>query len=346
MHEKYILRCLELAKNGLGLVQPNPMVGCVIIHDNKIIGEGYHRQFGQAHAEVNAINNVKDKSLLKNSVLYVNLEPCAHYGKTPPCAELIVRMGIPKVIIGTIDPFDKVMGKGIKILTKGGCKVKTGILEKECRELNKRFFTFHEKRRPYIILKWAETQDGFVDIIRLNNQKNRPTWISNETCRISVHKWRSEEQAILVGTETARIDNPMLNVRTWKGKNPLRIVIDKDLVLPNNLHLFDQSQPTLILTKKEQQSLRNMTYKTLNFDEDIIDQLMNYLFEIQIQSLIVEGGVKTLQHFIDNNIWDEARIFTGNMNFHKGIKAPEISGNISEKTTIGDSSLTIIKKLF
>lgn len=339
--EIYIARCVELAGLGLGNVQPNPMVGCVIVHNNKIIGEGYHQKYGEAHAEVNAIYSVKNTSLLKDSTIYVNLEPCAHYGKTPPCAELIVEKKIHKVVIGTVDPHVKVAGKGVEILKKGGCDVITGVLENECKELNKRFFTFYEEQRPYIILKWAQTIDGFIDVIRKPKQENRPTWITDETCRTLVHKWRAEEQAIIVGTNTAEKDNPKLNVRNWKGNDPLRLVIDKEIRLNKDLSLFDHSIPTIIFTSKTVAPANNLEYCKIDFNSDIIPQILQELHNRNIQSLIVEGGAQLLNSFILADIWDEARVFEGEINFTDGIKAPAIKGNLISKDKIGNSSLFV-----
>lgn len=339
VNEKYLYRCLCLAKKGFGNVQPNPMVGCVIVFNDQIIGEGYHEKYGQVHAEVNAINSVSDRDLLSKSTLYVNLEPCAHFGKTPPCADLIVKSGIPRVVIGTMDPNILVRGKGIEILKKGACQVVSGILEDDCRNLNVRFITFHEKNRPYIILKWAQTKDGFIDVDRSANNENRPTWISNETARILVHKWRSEEQAIMTGTNTARLDNPKLNVRDWPGKNPLRVVLDKELSLSDKLNIFDHSQPSLIVTEKYKKNFENLNYLTLKFDENLTTNIMSHLYKLNIQSVIIEGGSITIQHFININLWDEARIFTGNQSFGSGVKAPEIKGTVYETTNIGDCRL-------
>jgi diaminohydroxyphosphoribosylaminopyrimidine deaminase / 5-amino-6-(5-phosphoribosylamino)uracil reductase len=235
IEEKFMTRALELAQLGIGNVAPNPMVGCVIVHQGKIIGEGYHHEYGKAHAEVNAINSVKNHQLLPESTLYVTLEPCSHFGKTPPCADLIIREKIPNVVIGTIDPFSRVAGTGIEKLQNAGCKVEVGILKEKCQEVNRRFFTFHKKKRPYIILKWAQTEDGFIDIDRSIEHFGQPTWITNDLSRIAVHKMRSEESAILVGTNTAQKDNPSLTVRDWYGSHPLRLVIDRNLRLPSGL---------------------------------------------------------------------------------------------------------------
>ena len=244
--EKFMLRCHDLARLGIARTAPNPMVGCVIVLDEKIIGEGYHRKCGEAHAEVNAINSVSNHELLKKSTLYVSLEPCSHYGKTPPCTDLIISKKIPRVVIGCVDSFSEVSGRGIKKLKQAGCDVIVGVLENESRELNKRFFTFNEKKRPYIILKWAQTLDGFIDIIRTDENQIAPTWISNEHSRMLVHKWRSHEDAIMVGTNTAEKDNPSLNVRDWDGKNPLRVVLDRQLRLNEKLNLFNNKIQTII----------------------------------------------------------------------------------------------------
>lgn len=349
-HEKYMQRCLDLAKNGFGNTAPNPMVGSVIVYDGKIIGEGFHRKSGEPHAEVNAVNSVKDKSLLNKSTIYVSLEPCSHYGKTPPCANLIASLGIPNVVVGTKDTASHVSGKGIKILKDAGCAVTVGVLEKECREINKRFFTFHEKNRPYIILKWAQTKDGFIDVIREDNSPIQPTWITNELAKSLVHKWRSEEQAILVGTNTARLDNPSLTTRNWAGKNPLRVVLDKTLELDPNLNLFDTSAETLIIADKEYRynaqtpKNKNVGIEFVNYKKGFSDQFFKILVTRNIQSMIVEGGEKVLNYFIQKKYWDEALIFTGNKEFGQGVKAPEIKLNIKKTERLGDSYLSFIKK--
>lgn len=313
-------RCIELARNGLGNVAPNPMVGCVIVSNGKIIGEGYHQKYGEAHAEVNAINSVKDKENLKPATLYVNLEPCCYHGKTPPCTDLIIRHKIPKVVIGCTDPAPKVSGKGIKQLKKAGCNVTYGTLEKECKELNKRFFTFNEMKRPYIMLKWAQTMDGFIAY----PSAKKPNRISCELSHTIVHKWRSEEQAIMVGTNTAHLDNPQLNVRKWNGKDPLRIVLDKTLRLSKDLHLFDRSIPTVVFTSCENKSQKNLEYVNIDFEKNIIPQILKDLYRREIQSIIIEGGTELLNSFIKNDIWDEMRVFIGNKIFGNGTKAPEL----------------------
>lgn len=318
-----MLRCLELAKNGLGTVAPNPMVGSVIVYEGKIIGEGYHQHYGEAHAEVNAINAVKNKAFLPESTLYVNLEPCAHFGKTPPCADLIIKNNIKKVVIGCMDTYSEVAGKGIERLKNAGIEVVVGVLEKESLKLNKRFFTFHNKKRPYIILKWAETKDGFVDIDRTNKQQTE-NWITSPLSKKLVHKWRSEEAAIMVGTNTALNDNPQLNVREWTGKNPIRIVLDLKLRLPKELHLFDKTIPTLVFNYQQEKLEDNLEYIKLNASKNIENQILEALYKRNIQSVIIEGGATLLQSFIDANLWDEARVFIGNKTFEKGLKAPII----------------------
>lgn len=328
IHEKYISRCIELAKNGLGTTYPNPLVGSVIVYDGKIIGEGWHKKAGEAHAEVNAINSVKDKSLLSKSTIYVSLEPCSHFGKTPPCSDLIIHHKIPNVVIGTIDPFAKVAGNGIKKLIESGANVTIGILEEECNKLNKRFFTFHNKKRPYIILKWAETQDGFIAPKTKENQS--PVWITNKYSRQLVHKWRTEEQGILAGTQTVIDDNPSLTARDWKGNQPVRIVLDKNKRISKENTIFDSSATTLLLTDHE-----------INFSKDVANQICKYLFDNDIQSVIIEGGSKTLQTFIDSQLWDEARVFKGLTFFSEGTKAPIITGKNIKRYKISNDELLI-----
>lgn len=339
-------RCLELARQGAGNVSPNPMVGCVIVHNDCIIGEGYHEKYGEAHAEVNAVNSVQNNELLKESTLYVSLEPCAHYGLTPPCSDLIVEKKIPNVVIGTIDSFAKVAGKGIERMIKAGINVKVGILEKESREINKRFFTFHEKKRPYVILKWAETTDGFIDSDRTKNQLGQPAWITGEKSLLRVHQMRAVEDAILVGTNTALKDNPSLTVRRCEGRNPVRLVIDNHLRLPEKLNLFDGTVKTIVFNSVKNQNSGNIEFVRIDFTRNIIPQVLKSLYQQNIQSVIVEGGKQLLESFISSNLWDEAFRFTGNKFFTSGIKAPSISGTIihSEKTE-GDQ-LIIYKNSF
>lgn len=302
--EKYMMRCIQLAQNGQLGAAPNPMVGAVVVCDGRIIGEGYHARCGEAHAEVNAIASVKDESLLKRSTIYVSLEPCAHWGKTPPCANLIVSKGIPKVVIGCKDPFSKVSGKGIEILRNAGCEVVTGVLEKECMELNKTFFTMQLKHRPFITLKWAESADGYMDMVR---EGGEPVKLSSPLTQMISHKRRAEHQAIMVGTRTALLDNPSLNVRQWVGSQPLRIVIDRDLKLPRHLKLFDGGQPTLVVTEKDE-TLDNAECFRADFSKSILPQLMEELCHRNIQSLLVEGGSKLLQSFLSEGLWDEAYV--------------------------------------
>jgi diaminohydroxyphosphoribosylaminopyrimidine deaminase/5-amino-6-(5-phosphoribosylamino)uracil reductase len=324
VHETYIRRCIDIAKNGLGSTRPNPMVGSVIVYNNQIIGEGYTSAYGSNHAEVNAINSVKDKTLLRLSTIYVTLEPCSHYGKTPPCSDLIIKHQIPKVVIGCVDDNTQVAGKGIEKLKNAGCKVIVGVLETECKEHHKRFFTFHNKKRPYIILKWAQTADGFIAPETKNEQK--PVWITSPYSRQLVHKWRTEEQAILVGTYTVLCDNPSLTVRDWTGQNPMRLVIDRENKLSKNYAVFNKDAKTIIVSSND-----------LDFSNNVAQQICKILFKNDINSVIVEGGAKTLQTFIDENLWDEARVFTGNMQFKKGVKAPMFSGKlISEETILSD----------
>ncbi|MEL4308768.1 bifunctional diaminohydroxyphosphoribosylaminopyrimidine deaminase/5-amino-6-(5-phosphoribosylamino)uracil reductase RibD [Joostella sp. CR20] len=326
-HEHYIKRALQLAKNGLGNTYPNPTVGCVIVADNKIIGEGYTSPAGQNHAEVNAISAVKDVSLLKTATIYVTLEPCSHFGKTPPCADLIIKHQIPNVVIGTLDTHDKVCGRGVQKLMEAGCNVTVGVLEEECKESNKRFFTFQEKKRPYIILKWAESADGFMSPEK--KETRTPVWITNTLSRQIVHKWRTEEHAILVGTTTVLADNPKLNSRDWNGNNPVRIVIDSQLKTPQQSHVLDDSQKTIFIvdtaTQVPNSEFKNTFFEEIDFSNAIAPQIMSVLHKHQIQSIIIEGGSKTLQTFIDSNLWDEARVFKGDAVFSSGTKSPIIN---------------------
>ena len=344
--EKYIRRCIELAKNSLGTTYPNPMVGSVIVYEDKIIGEGWHKKSGEPHAEVIAINSVKDKSLLKKSTIYVSLEPCSHFGKTPPCCDLIIKNEIPNIVIGTVDSNLKVAGNGIKKLIEAGINVTVGVLESECKELNKRFFTFHEKKRPYVILKWAESQEGFIAPIprpALDGEiKRKPVWITNEFSRQLVHKWRSEEQAILVGTNTVVDDNPKLDVRDWTGNNPIRIVLDQNNRIQKDSHVFDNKIKTIIFSQMPNAIIgENITFEAIDFKQNLAQQILKELHKHNIQSVIIEGGQLTLQTFIDEDLWDEARIFIGNKAFENGTKAPSIALERSEKHSIGNDELVI-----
>jgi len=345
MNEIYMQRCLELAKNGLGHTAPNPMVGSVIVANNGIIGEGYHQKCGEAHAEVNAINSVKNSSLLSSATLYVNLEPCSHFGRTPPCSNLIIEKKIPKVVIACVDTFSEVAGRGIERLRKAGCDVVVGVLERESRELNRRFFTFHEKKRPYIVLKWAQSADGFIDVHRTKDMPISPLWITNEAARQLVHKWRTEEDAIWVGTNTAEKDNPKLNVRDWAGKNPLRIVLDKSLRLDPQLALFDGTLPTLVFTEKSAQNFDNVEFVKLNFDKNLLQSILNQLYLRNIQSVFVEGGSKLIESLITENLWDEARVFTGNRTFGSGLKSPHFTPQPIVCEEFGNSRLRYYRNL-
>ncbi len=331
--EKYIRRCIELASNGLCNAAPNPMVGAVIVHNGKIIGEGYHARCGEGHAEVNAIRSVKDESLLKESTIYVSLEPCSHYGKTPPCADLIISKGIPRVVVGCIDPFSQVSGRGIKKLRDAGIEVTVGVLEDECKNLIRRFVTFNTRKRPYITLKWAESADGFIDIIRENSS---PVVLSTPITSMYVHKQRAEHKAILVGRKTALLDNPSLTTRNWYGANPLRLVIDRTLSLPSGLRLFDHTTPTLVFTEKEKAVEENLEYITLDFSKDILPQILTVLYERKIQSLLVEGGTTLLQSFIDTELWDEIFVEHSAKVLGEGVKSPVIHKGTVKETEMRD----------
>ncbi|UUC45611.1 bifunctional diaminohydroxyphosphoribosylaminopyrimidine deaminase/5-amino-6-(5-phosphoribosylamino)uracil reductase RibD [Flavobacterium cerinum] len=342
-HEYYINRCIELARNGLGTTYPNPLVGSVIVHDGKIIGEGWHQKAGQAHAEVNAVNAVKDKTLLSQATIYVSLEPCSHFGKTPPCCDLIIHQNIPNVVIGTVDPFAKVAGNGIRKLTEAGKNVTVGILEEACDELNKRFFTFHQKKRPYIILKWAESQDGFIAPLQKDEQK--PVWISNTYSRQLVHKWRSEEQAILVGTQTVIDDNPQLNTRDWSGNNPIRVVLDRTGRIPAKAAVKDGSVKTFIFTEVENpENTPAVFFENCIFDSSLPFSIVSALHQNEIQSILIEGGRQTLQLFIDAGLWDEARVFKGAIMLNEGIKAPVLKGIVTKRQQILNDELLIFRQ--
>lgn len=340
----YMTRCLELAGKGLGSTGANPMVGSVIVYRDRIIGEGYHQKYGENHAEVNAIEAVKNKELLKNSTLYVNLEPCSHHGKTPPCSDLIIRRGIPRVVIGTVDPNFMVAGRGIQKMEQSGIKVKVGFLEKKCRFLNRRFFTFHEKKRPYIILKWAESADGFIDIARSKDTPIGPHWISGPYERMLVHKWRSEEMAILTGTNTVEKDNPSLNVRDWVGNSPERFVIDRTLRLNKELKLLNGSSPCVIFTEKKQIASDGNKIIQIDFGTNIWPQVMEYLYNRELVSVLIEGGSKTINSLIDTGLWDEARVFRGYKNFGNGVRAPVIPKEPAQQQQTWDTELKVYFK--
>lgn len=345
IHEKYISRCIQLAKNGLGSTFPNPMVGSVVVYDGKIIGEGYTSPYGGPHAEVNAIHSVKDTALLREATLYVTLEPCSHQGKTPPCADLIIAKKIPRVVIGILDPHKKVAGKGVEKLRAAGCEVSIGILEQECREHHKRFLTHHTKLRPYIILKWARTKDGFIAPEETRREEDpEPFWISNPYSQQLVHQWRSQEQAIMVGTNTVLADNPKLNVRHWKGKNPVRIVLDRELKIPDHFHVLDASVRTIVVCGELPLDPKaGIIYEKLDFSGNMAQQVCHILYSHHILSVIVEGGAKTLESFIHADLWDEARIFTGQTQFGSGLRSPDIKGSIIENRPLLTDTLTLIR---
>lgn len=333
-HTLYMRRALELAEWGRGYVSPNPKVGCVIVYQDRIIGEGWHRSYGGPHAEVHAINSVENQSLLPESTVYVTLEPCAHWGKTPPCANLLVEKKVKKVIIAAVDSNPLVGGKGIEILKNAGIAVETGVLEEKARWQNRRFFTQIEKQRPYVILKWAQTEDGLVARENFDSK-----WISNAQSRQLVHKWRAEEDAILVGKNTAAYDNPRLDVRDWVGKNPIRVVLDSRLGLPKNLNLFDQSIPTLIFNTVKSETIENLEW--IRLSEINPKVILKELHSRKIQSLIVEGGSQVLSQFIESGLWDEARVFTAPTRFDRGISAPILNQNPSETLSIDTDRLDI-----
>jgi diaminohydroxyphosphoribosylaminopyrimidine deaminase / 5-amino-6-(5-phosphoribosylamino)uracil reductase len=346
INPQFMQRALQLARLGAGSVSPNPMVGCVIVHEGKIIGEGYHQKYGEAHAEVNAVNAILDKSMLSESTVYVNLEPCSHFGKTPPCADLLIKHQVKKVIVCNYDPNPLVAGQGIEKLRQAGIEVEVGLLEDEGRELNKRFFTYIEKKRPYVILKWAESVDGFIA------KKNfKAVQISNLLSRRFVHKMRSEEDAIMVGTNTAKYDNPKLDSRFWTGKNAVRVLIDKNLSLSNNLNIFDDSQKTICYTTVARSStsrnvLENNTEIVLlkNDFHSINELVLEDLYQRKVQSIIIEGGTILLQSFIDLGLWDEAFILKSKLILEDGIKAPIIRGREILRDNLGDNLL--IKRQF
>lgn len=338
-HIPFMQRALILARQGAGRVAPNPLVGCVMVCDGKIIGEGYHHEFGGPHAEVLAIKNVKDQDLLLRSTLYVTLEPCAHHGKTPPCSDLIISKGIPKVVIACRDPFPEVNGKGIEKLQSAGVEVISDVLKKEAAFLNRRFFTFHSKKRPYIILKWAESQDHFIDRKRESNTpfQNR---ITGDQSRMLVHKWRTEEASILVGKNTVLLDDPQLTARYYQGKQPLRIIIDKHLEIPTGSKVFSAGTDTLVINAKKNENSGNILYRTIDW-ENSEQSILELLYEMNILSLIIEGGTTTLERFIDAGLWDEARIFSTSQRFGEGHPAPVLKCASAEQHCIGDDFLSI-----
>ncbi|MDR2937068.1 MAG: bifunctional diaminohydroxyphosphoribosylaminopyrimidine deaminase/5-amino-6-(5-phosphoribosylamino)uracil reductase RibD [Rikenellaceae bacterium] len=355
MDEKdYMRRCLELARNGAGRVAPNPLVGCVIVHRGRVIGEGFHEVHGGPHAEVNAIASVADPSLLRGSTLYVNLEPCSHWGKTPPCCDLILRVGIPHVVVGMADPFERVAGEGIFRMREAGIKVSVGILEDECLSLNRKFVTFHTHKRPYIVLKWAETRDGYLDNNRMSDTP--PTWLTGPSCRLMVHRLRAESGGILVGTNTLLRDNPALTVRDCPGKSPLRVVVDRTLKLPSSLRVFDREAPTLILTdyalaEQAREKFAGIEVVGIDASGDVIGQMLAQLHQRGVQSLLVEGGGEVLHGFIGRGLWDEMQVFVsplgvdelsgGRNEVPRGVHAPEPAGRIVEQFSVGGVRITM-----
>lgn len=335
-HEIYMHRCIELAKLGAGYVAPNPMVGSVLVHNNRIIGEGYHQLYGKAHAEVNCINSVRDedKVFIESSVIYVSLEPCAHFGKTPPCANLIIRHKIPTVVVGCRDPFEQVDGKGIDKLKSAGIAVMTGLLEQQCKELNKRFFTFHTKRRPYITLKWAQSKNQ-----KIANADFSRVLISNTFSNRLVHKWRSEEAAIMVGTNTALQDDPALNTRHWTGTDPVRLIVDMNLRLPQTLQVFNRKQKTIVFNGLKSEEQENLIYYKIEKESSLVKTLLKACYELNIQSVLIEGGNKLAETFINEEMWDEARVIENTaLIIDNGLSAPVLSNHqlISSETFMND----------
>ena len=344
-------RCLELAQRGIGATRPNPSVGAVIVVDDEIIGEGFTSSYGGNHAEVNAITSICDTKRLTRATIYVTLEPCSHYGKTPPCSDLILERGIPRVVIGCMDTNSVVSGKGIEKLKRGGCEVIMGVLESECKEHHRRFFTFHNQKRPYIILKWAETSDGFIS--PSEREEKAPVWITNIRSRQLVHQWRAQEHGILIGTKTVLEDNPKLNVRLWKGNYPVRIIIDRKLRIQEEAHVNDGTVKTIFIydiqTKYHSRSISSnnhahqSVFEQVDFSKPLGTQICSVLHQHQIQSIIVEGGTKTLQTFIDEDLWDEARVFKGDVLFGNGVRAPKLQRGAIEQQRVGSDDLKIYK---
>jgi diaminohydroxyphosphoribosylaminopyrimidine deaminase/5-amino-6-(5-phosphoribosylamino)uracil reductase len=338
---KFMRRCLELAGRAEGMTYPNPLVGAVVVYEGKIIGEGYHLKAGGPHAEIIAINSVAEKEKLKYSTLYVNLEPCSHQGKTPPCADFIIANSIPRIVVGTLDSSEKVSGRGLDKLRNAGCEVIAGVFEEECRRINRRFFTFNEKKRPYVTLKWAQSADGYIDILRSQEHLKKPNWISGKPERVLVHRWRSFEQAILVGAGTIRADNPKLNVREWKGNNPLRIILSGSGILNMASALNDSKGKAVVFTHNMEANIPESEKVELNYEEPASVQIIRYLYLAGIQSLLIEGGAEVLSQFISNGFWDEARIFKGTQHFVSGVKAPVLKGTLFSLTGFTGSFLEV-----
>jgi len=335
--EHYMQRAIDLALLGGVSVAPNPMVGAVIVHKDRIIGEGYHRHYGGPHAEVNAVNSVANKELLKESTIYVSLEPCAHFGKTPPCADLLIEHQFSRVVIGTTDPFAKVAGQGIQKLQHAGIAFRTDVLKAESSELNKRFFTFHQKERPYVILKWAQTRDGYIDASRNEDETGVIHWISSPETQALVHHWRSQEQAILVGWKTVLNDDPSLTVREVKGRDPLRVVVDSQLKAPIEARLLTDNRPTVVLNTVKNEEKGAIRY--LKIASVSTTDILKALAGLNILSVIVEGGSRTLQHFIVDQAWDEARVIVGKSTFGSGTKAPVLNAIPKKTTTFSDDRI-------
>lgn len=340
--EIFMSRALELAKKGQLSVAPNPMVGAVIVVEGRIIGEGFHREYGKAHAEVNAIASVEDQNLLKQATIYVNLEPCSHFGKTPPCADLIIEKEIPRVVICNRDPSEKVAGKGIEKLKTAGIEVIDGILSAEGEQLNKRFFCLHKEKRPYITLKWALSKDDYIG--RNPNDKNKAdSWITNSLSKQLAHQWRAEEMGILIGKKTALIDNPQLNCREVAGNDPIRFLIDSNLEVQAEANIFQVDGKTVVLNKQKEGRSNRIDYLLVDEEKTYFESLFKYCFENSIHSILVEGGSYTLQSFIDANLWDEARVFKGTKEFGKGIAGPTINGTLIESLQLREDELSIYK---
>jgi len=340
--EQYMSLCLSLAQEGNGMVAPNPMVGAVLVHDNEIIGIGWHKMYGKEHAEVHAIRSVKDVSLLAQSTLYISLEPCSHIGKTPPCTDLIIQNKIPKVVVGCVDSSKKVAGKGIEKLRKAGVEVQVGVLNDQCREINERFFTFHEQQRPYVILKWAQSPDGFMDIERQEKQKG-VFWITDPDTKSLVHQWRSHEMAVLIGKQTALNDNPQLTVRHVHGRNPIRVLLDSQLSVPLDAAIFSPDSPTIVLNTLVSENVQGI--QRIKIEEMTPSTILSCLYQQGIQSVFIEGGKRVLNSFLESNLWDEIRVLVGTNPLKRGLQAPKWPSSIGdEKYTFGPDTVIIFKK--
>lgn len=348
-HQIYMQRAIDLARLGAGHVSPNPMVGAVIVHNDRIIGEGWHKKIGEAHAEINALNSVTDRKLLPESTLYVTLEPCSHFGKTPPCANAVIESGIKKVVLGITDPNPLVSGKGIELLRQNGVEVIEHILEEQCTELNKRFITYITNKRPYVFLKWAQTSNGFIapDINELGEAEfEKQRHITGFTAQKLTHKWRTEEDALMVGTNTITADNPRLNARAWEGRPPVRVVLDLNRRLPQHLNVFDDSQKTIVFVGSGNipaTSYRRTQFVAVDPDKPLTRQILDQLYLQQVQSVIVEGGSRLLQTFINDGLWDEAQVLTSPKRFNTGVKAPETGGKLYEHFSLNQNLISIIK---